>query len=369
MEVESVDHARNAGWACVVLSLTVLATRIAVCHWRHRRPFDLSSSLVVLSAVALSVRTATNYVSLLRGTANDALLSGEDAHMRYFDPENARDIKIGSIMSLLSRVLLTATLWCQVALLLLFYGNITSGTRRVAAAIKVAWAAWGLSLVGILLATFLECHPFRLYWEVRPGTGHHCTKAYVQLVMQGVSNVVLDLMLLFIAYPLITLRQRSWGQRLSLYTLFALGTFCIIVTVVRLALVFQQGSSQTTRSLWASVQITVSVFVANAPTIYGTLRTARRKGSQQQQQKQELQQQPYTSPLRSDGSGGTAQPRGLIGRPPEESWLKIDEEDNISLMPVSPGPPRTPPPALLIYDEEYGMVAHNPTPPLPPMSP
>lgn len=36
-------------------------------------------------------------------------------------------------------------------------------------------------------------------------------------------------------------------------------------------------SAQPTRSLWASVQMLVSTFVANAPTIYGDLRIIQKK--------------------------------------------------------------------------------------------
>lgn len=339
--METADHARVAGYVCVGLSLFILVGRLILCRWQHK-PFDLSSYLVILSILTITARTITNQVSLKLGTANDALIDEDHGH--YFDPDNARNIKVGSILSLLSRVLLTATLWFQVSILLLFYSNITSGIRLVATTMKVTWIALIASFASIVLATFLECHPFSLYWQVEPKPGQ-CIKAYVQLVLQGVSNVVLDCMLLFIAYPLVTLRQQSWAKQLSLYTLFTLGTFCIIITIVRLVLVFQQDSSQISRSLWASVQITVSIFVANAPTIYGTIRTARRKGSQQ----------PIT-PTQAN-SETIRRP----SRPREQSWLKMD--DDISLMPVPLGLPRSPP-AVVIFDEETGMATHNPTPPL-----
>ncbi len=342
--METANQAQVAGFVCVALSLFVLVGRIIICQW-HRKPFDLSSYLVVFSTLTLALRTITNSISLSRGTANDAILHADDPS--YLSAQHLQDIKIGSILSLLSRVLLTFTLWFQVAILLLFYANITSGIRFISKTIRLAWASWTVSFVSIILATFLECHPFYLYWQVKPEPGQ-CVKAYTQLVLQGVSNAILDLMLLFIAYPLVTLKKRSWTQRISLYTLFLLGTFCIIITILRLVLVFQQGSSQVSRSLWASVQIIVSVFVANAPTIYGTLRTARRKGSQQ----------PNTS---------THSDREMPRKPSrhgEQNWFQIDEE-NISLSRMPLRLPRSPPPAVVILDEDSGMVAHNPTPPLP----
>ncbi|OTA98165.1 hypothetical protein M426DRAFT_43116, partial [Hypoxylon sp. CI-4A] len=177
---------------------------------------------------------------------------------------------------LVARVLLTSALWLQICVLLLFYSRITSGITWADRLTKTAWVAVCLTYIAIVPATFLECRPISLYWQISPDPGH-CVRAYVQLLIQGVANIVIDLLLLSIAYPLICLRKRSLSEYISLYTLFALGTFCIVITVVRIVLVFDEDSSQTTRSLWASVQIFVSCFVANAPTIYGSLRVVRRK--------------------------------------------------------------------------------------------
>ena len=334
--METASEAQVAAYVCVALSLFMLLGRIVICRWHHR-PIDLSFFLVIFSIAVLVARTITNHVSLTHGTANDATLQGDSV---YFDPGNEKQIKIGSIASLLSRVFLTLALWFQIAILLDFYSHITSGIRYIAITIKVAWITWIASLVAIVLATFLECHPFSLYWQVRPDPGQ-CVKAYVQLLLQGISNVILDLMLLFIAYPLVTLKKRSWTQRISLYTLFALGTFCIIITIVRLALVFQQGSSQTSRSLWASVQVTVSIFVANAPTVYGSIRTARRKGS-------------HSIPLTQSDRGSRP------SRPQEESWIKMGGDEEMNDLP----PLQAPAPSVLAQDGKFGMVAHNPTRPL-----
>ncbi|OTA58899.1 hypothetical protein K449DRAFT_314802, partial [Hypoxylon sp. EC38] len=177
---------------------------------------------------------------------------------------------------LFARVLLTAALWLQICLLLLFYSRITSGITWADRLTKTAWITACLTFIAVVLATFLECRPISLYWQVDPDPGH-CVRAYAQLLIQCIANIVIDILLLSIAYPLICLRKRSLSEYISLYTLFALGTFCIVITIIRVVLIFNEDSSQTTRSLWASVQMFVSCFVANAPTIYGSLRVVRRK--------------------------------------------------------------------------------------------
>lgn len=135
-----------------------------------------------------------------------------------------------------------------------------------------------------MLATFLECHPFHKYWQITPPPGK-CVKAYVQLFLQCISNIVLDVFLLIISYPLLAVSfqgQSNWSQKLRVGLLLILGLFCTVVTCVRVAYVLKARSYQPVRSFWASIQILVATFVANTPTIYGCLRVVGRRKSEQQ---------------------------------------------------------------------------------------
>ncbi|KAI1137600.1 hypothetical protein F5Y05DRAFT_75489 [Hypoxylon sp. FL0543] len=322
-------EAQHVGYACAALSVIILASRLAISRWR-REPFDLSFLLVVLSMLVIVARIVTNNYYLKFGTANDVLHDPD--FPEYHDISR---LKEGSILVLFARVLLTAALWLQICLLLLFYSRITSGIIWADRLTKTAWITTGLTFVAVVLATFLECRPISLYWQIEPDPGY-CVRAYAQLLIQGIANIVIDLLLLLIAYPLICLRKRSLSEYFSLYTLFALGTFCIVVTVIRVVLIFNENSSQTTRSLWASVQMFVSCFVANAPTIYGSLRVVRRKKSGQRSR------QGY-----ADGEPSSRPPR-----PEVESWMKMDEE--IALAPVTPAARNalsTPPANTIALDE------------------
>ncbi|RYO83057.1 hypothetical protein DL764_009515 [Monosporascus ibericus] len=341
--METVGQAQVANNVCAALSMSILTARIVICRW-YGKPTDLSFYLVILSMLAIAGRTATNHVYLSLGSANDAL-RGPDAAVN-FDEVKLADIRIAAIMILLSRVLSTVALWLQNAILLLFYSNITSGIRLIARMIKVSWTWWIISLASIILAILLECRPMRLYWQLKPDPGQ-CVKAYIQLLLQGISNIVLDLMLLFIAYPLVTLGKRSWAERVSLYTLFALGAFSMITTIIRLVLIFEQDSSMANRGVWASVNIAVITFVANTPTLYGTLRGARRKS--------------FHRPVTSTQTSGDTQRRP--SRLKQVSWLRMDVGEIIPLGSIAPKPPQPLRQAALACDGEPNITAYNPTPP------
>lgn len=265
-------QAKHANYACAALSLVVLLTRAAVTK-RRTNTLDFAFWLVILSILVVITRIVVVFYYLLYGTASDAVHSAQ-----YFDTHDLTKVATGSKLSLAARVLITSSCWLQVCLLLLFYSHlyIMQGLRWIAITIKLTWIATAATFLAVVLATFLECRPLHLYWQVNPDPGS-CVKGYVQLLVQCVSNIALDLMLLVISYPIIFCKGRSLGQHIRVGSLFVLGTFCIIITILRLVSVFDSDSAQPTRSLWASVQMVVSTFVANAPTIYGELKVQKRK--------------------------------------------------------------------------------------------
>ncbi|EXJ72536.1 uncharacterized protein A1O5_03682 [Cladophialophora psammophila CBS 110553] len=277
----SSEDAKLGGWVCAGLSLVILIIRIIAARIHHGS-FDLSTAICVAAVVAVVIRLIVNQFVLTYGTSNDAL----NGKSTYFNSEDLENLKIGSILSLIARLLITTICWLQSCLLLLFYSRIfeirAKWTTRL---IQICWMAIPVTYVGVVLATFLECQPFHLYWQVKPSPGR-CIRAYIQLLLQGISNIVLDLLLLAISYPLLAaVRQRSLSEQLRVGTLCCLGVFCIVITLVRIGYIYAEQSYQPVRSFFASVQIAASCFVANVPTIYGCVRMIRRRKSHQMQRR------------------------------------------------------------------------------------
>ncbi|KAI8631651.1 hypothetical protein F5Y19DRAFT_473329 [Xylariaceae sp. FL1651] len=328
-------QAQQVNYATTVLTLVILFTRIGLSLWRRER-IDPSFILVTFSVLVVIARIVTNAYYLRYGTAADAI-----RHAGYFDENNLQNIKTGSILVLASRVLITAVLWLQICILLLFYSRITSGFLWVAWTIKITWGIVAATFIAVVLATFLECRPISLYWQVTPDPGY-CVHAYAQLLIQAINNIILDLLLILIAWPIASLKKRTISEYITLYTLFALGTFCIVISVIRIVSVRDSDSSQTIRSLWASVQMMVSAFVANVPNIYGSIRAIRRK----------------RSAVNSSLALGRSTMRNKPTRPGRDSWLKMD--DDIVLTPTPPRHMLRPlPPATTFYDDETAPAPYS----------
>ena len=274
MLITALD-AKLASWICAAFSIVILSIRLIATR-RRDKAFNAASGVVAASLIVVIVRIVCVHLYLQYGTSNDVLYGNK----RYFDAEDLSTIKAGSIFSLIARLLITTFYWLQICLLLIFYSNILRDHHWVNT-IRACWGLIVVTYIAVVLSTFLECHPFRLYWQIDPKPGQ-CVRAYVQLFMQGISNIILDLFLLAISFPMMRMQRRTWGQALRVGTLFLLGGFTIIITCVRIAYIHAENSYQPVRSFWASIQMLTSCFVANAPTIYGCFKIARRRKSEQQ---------------------------------------------------------------------------------------
>ncbi|KAJ1324871.1 hypothetical protein MN608_09576 [Microdochium nivale] len=335
-----MSSATAANYATAAISLFIVLFRAVTTVWQ-RKKLDTSFWLVVASIIFIIARIVVNHYYLSFGTASD-VLSGK---LTQYDPDLVR---AGSILVLVARIILAVILWLQMSTLLLFYQNLLSGISVVALLIRATWFVLAVTFVATVFATLLECRPIELYWQISPNPGQ-CVRAYAQLLLQGTSNGVVDIMLLVISFPILSLQKRTLGEHLRLYGLFVLGTFCIVVTILRVVLIFNNRSSQETRSLWASVQVVVSTFVANAPNIYGSMRVARRRkssgggpGTVTATEMPTRRQQP-SSATAGLGGGSRMGMMGMGSMPspspdPTESWLKIDDvELAMNAMMMAPG--------------------------------
>ncbi len=319
----TAGNAKLANWICASCSILILSIRLVATRYRDKA-FDVASAFVAAALLILAVRIVVVYLYLLYGTSNDILYGNKS----YFDSSDLATIKAGSILSLVSRMLITTFYWLQICLLLLFYSSITREVHRVNT-IRTCWALVGVSYVAVVLSTFLECHPFRLYWQIEPNPGQ-CVRAYVQLFMQGISNIVLDLFLLAISFPMLRMHNRSWPQTIRVGSLFVLGFFTIIVTCLRIVYIHAENSYQPVRSFWASIQMLTSTFVANAPTVYGCYQLLRRRKSEQRIRRSSRPEiwVPLTdSPSRTSEDVPTPPPVAVIrtneaGREDEKAWSR-----------------------------------------------
>ena len=270
----SSNTAANVGWISGGISLFVLIVRLGTQRYLVGR-VDASTYVVVLSILVLVARITVNHYVLAYGTIPGLVSNATKTNTAYTASELSR-AHMGTTLTLITRILVTSFYWLQCAILLLVYHRLVSHITWVRHAIRICWLVIGITYVAVVLTTLLECNPFSLYYSL---ASPECSKGYAQILVQCLSNVTIDLILLVISAPIMREQIRLFPKNLQLGAMFILGFFCIVISCLRIKYIYASSSAQPTRSLWASIQALASTFVANVPSIYGAVKLWRRKGS------------------------------------------------------------------------------------------
>ena len=313
----TTTNAGLATWVCSGLALGIILSRFFVVRF-YRLKLDAADWLSIFGIAVIVARLINDHYLLVDGTANDALVR----HMQNLTPAQLHQIKIGSILALVARLLDTTFFWLSIAILLLFYSNLLHSLRWATIAIKAVWALLAATYIAVVIVTFTECRPLHLYWQVYPNPGE-CTHAYIQLFLQGSCNIFLDLSILVISVPLLRLQGRSTSQKVRITIMVCLGLACIIITCIRIPLIVRGKSAQPSRTFFASIQLLTSAFVANMPTIYGRWQNGRRKKAEQSLRRGSAPEQWWSSrsTTRSEAVHGfdINEPHGLEEKTTRES--------------------------------------------------
>ncbi|KAF8473601.1 hypothetical protein BDZ91DRAFT_652098, partial [Kalaharituber pfeilii] len=212
-------------YSCSLLSLGLIAIRLICRRMRGEKYLSFPDDVWMgFSVLPLLIRLGIVHMVLMYGTnavSPDRLatLTEDDIRQRAF----------GSKLVLVSRIAYPAFLWCMKACILAFLGRL------------------------MLIQSSLPAAP--------------CTKAHVQLFVMGITNIMTDLSLIILPLPLIVRSRLPLLRKIQLSLLFGIGVAVIAVTIIRLPLILASSTMQSSRTLWASIEILVACAVANAPIL------------------------------------------------------------------------------------------------------
>ncbi|PWW79755.1 hypothetical protein C7212DRAFT_157684 [Tuber magnatum] len=206
---------------------------------------------MVSALVVLIVRVAVIHLVLVNGTnnvrgLNASELSDEERHRREF----------GSKLVLVGRSCYAIFIWCMKFGIASFYERIVAQLQKYRVWLKYIW---------VLL--------------VSPPPNQACNFSEIQLYTTGACNIFTDLVLIIYPLPLILSSRLALRSKLQIGGLFSLGFLVILVSVFRLPYVVENKAIQRWRSLFASTEILVACFVANAPALYRTIGVRAQGGS------------------------------------------------------------------------------------------
>ncbi|KAG9251037.1 uncharacterized protein F5Z01DRAFT_677286 [Emericellopsis atlantica] len=264
------------------------------CH-RHWRNDDtimafallplIGRSATILSAFVLNPPQSTAPVSVEEANAVGLTVAQLNA-----DRELARKLLIPG------RICYALFLWCLKLCLLAFYSRFINTLDWGKRAATISWWFIVVTFVGVVIATVSECRPLHLFvhprswghqkltnvfnsaWDLAPpGKLPTCAKAMANLLTMAITNILTDLVLIALPFPMLRNVRLQKKDKLQLYLLFGIGTIVVIITLLRLPLILTQSLSQRTRSLWASIEILCACIVANAAFFFTLSRDIQRR--------------------------------------------------------------------------------------------
>ncbi|KAA8912987.1 hypothetical protein FN846DRAFT_903128 [Sphaerosporella brunnea] len=320
---EALDHAALITlWACTFVALALILTRI-IWRFRRREDFPAEDIWMVSSILPLLLRLAFIHISLY-------LLTTYFDRKKYLEQfmtgDEIWDRALGSRMILPGRLCYAAFLWTMKVVILLWFEKVTGNVWPYGLIIKGSYVFVGVTFVGVVLATLLECRPINLYWQVFPDPGN-CVMARGQLLTMGAMNIATDICLMIIPLPLVLGAKLPTLRKLQLLFLFSVSLFIICITVVRMPVIIGNRAMQRTRSLWASIEVMVACLVANAPVLNSFFHSAKQHHTRQQYDQQRGSSDAYVSTV-SQRRRGAQMP--VTGQDSFGSLTRNDGFDSLS---------------------------------------
>ena len=140
------------------------------------------------------------------------------------------------------------------------------------------------ALIGILLLTFVpiysvvvwQCHPVDYAWLKWDGThSGFCINTVAQIIAFSGINIIFDLTVFLLPIPRLLQLNVSTTKKTAVLSVFLVGLFITICSIVRLQFLLQWGTSTNPTwqynplAIWSSVECNLGVACACMPTLSG----------------------------------------------------------------------------------------------------
>ncbi|KAK4204599.1 hypothetical protein QBC40DRAFT_216863 [Triangularia verruculosa] len=250
-------------WWITLLCAFLILLRLVGRFVRVEKLFG-EDKVAALVLIPLFLRMAFVHPILVFGTNNVELNDELDV-----SDEGLRRRAIGSGLVLISRIIYAVVLWLLKLVTLEFFDRLVgqSGRNRYTMLLRSMRIALVVTFVAVVVSDLAECQPFPKYWQVTPDPGPQCRQGYANLLTVSVCNALTDLLLVVFPVPIVIQSRLPVGHKSLLVALFCLHIFTVVVAVYRVPQIINEQGYQATRTTWASAEILMATFAANALTI------------------------------------------------------------------------------------------------------
>ncbi|KAI1201560.1 hypothetical protein F5X97DRAFT_338501 [Nemania serpens] len=230
------------------------------CRWFNGAGFWLDDWLILL-ALAFATGLSANLLWWIP--------HGLGRHVQTFGPHVQEYFAIGLFTAELTYT--GVIVFVKFSILALYWRIFSknSGIKLPVAILSGIVGAWGLA---VLLLTVLQCVPTRGFWDK---TIDAACNVDSQKFLFGISipNILIDLLLLALPIPHVVKLNVSGNQKRVLVSLFLLGGFVCIASILRLVAVVTESTGPDVswnlinQAIWAVVEADFAIISACLPTL------------------------------------------------------------------------------------------------------
>ncbi|KAH7144333.1 hypothetical protein B0J13DRAFT_554964 [Dactylonectria estremocensis] len=239
------------------------------CH-RTWRIDDLYVAIALLPLIGRTTCISLSFVLNPTHTYDHA--TAEDAAALGLSTSKIdRDRMLSHQLLIPARICYALFLWCLKLALLGFYSrfvDIFAWGRRV---VNGIWWFIAFTFVAVLITTLVECRPLSLMWALNDDdddSKQTCHRALGNLLLMAVCNIISDVALIILPFPILQHLRLDLKTKLQLAFLFGIGLVVVAITILRIPLILNSSVSQKSRSMWASIEILCACVVANTAFFY-----------------------------------------------------------------------------------------------------
>ncbi|KEY65308.1 hypothetical protein S7711_01825 [Stachybotrys chartarum IBT 7711] len=263
---------------CTALILARIVYRLlfrckvhTTCHRRWR----IDDAYMAFALLPLLGRTITITTSFrLNPSHSSAPVTAAQAAAAGLTVEAMTANRVDALRLVLpARICYALFLWSLKLSLLCFYARFVDIIDWGHTAVRVLRGLIIATFVAILIVTLTECRPLHLAWQLAPPEQRHsCARGLGNLLTMAVSNIITDLALIILPFPILRLVRLDRRAKIQLTVLFGIGLLVVVITILRIPLILVSSISQRSRSMWASIEILCACIVANTSFFYALVK-------------------------------------------------------------------------------------------------
>ncbi|KAK2797919.1 hypothetical protein FQN50_009015 [Emmonsiellopsis sp. PD_5] len=219
---------QKEAWAEYAVGIVILFTRIGYrCRLIGRNwdgdDYFAAISVIFWTAELCMLELIGQYGSITGMTDEIALTLTE---------EEKRRIIIGSKCLLAGWCLYVTLIWCLKACMLFLYNRLTLNLSQQRA-VKFTAVTCVLAYIATILVILTRCYPIQKTWQIYPYPGDACALNIPNYLALVVTNVVTDIMIIWIPLPLLWKVKVPLRRKLLFGAWLCTGIFIMIATLLR----------------------------------------------------------------------------------------------------------------------------------------